>query len=110
MAPSSREGWEPFVWNGEKHFWVSETVGARIRVDIKVKAGRVAVYYYRSQHYNLGDAKCWVDDNEQGGTTLAGYWDKGYNVAVYVFSPKFPDIVLISSVAYIDEKVTSGDH
>jgi hypothetical protein len=85
MAPSSREGWEPFVWNGEKHFWVSDTIGARIKVDIKVKAGRVAVYYYRSQHYNLGNAKCWVDDNEKGGTELAGYWDKGYNVAVYVF-------------------------
>lgn len=40
MAPVEREGWEPFVWNGEKHFWVSDTVGARIKVDIKVKAGR----------------------------------------------------------------------
>jgi hypothetical protein len=82
MAPVSREGWEPFVWNGEKHFWVSNTVGARIRVDIKVKAGRVAVYYYRSQHYNLGNANCWVDDNEQGAVHLSGYWSKGYNVAV----------------------------
>jgi len=109
MAPSSREGWEPFVWNGEKHFWVSETIGARIKVDIKVKAGRVAVYYYRSQHYNLGNAKCWVDDNEKGGTELAGYWDKGYNVAVYVLH-LLPGYSLISSVAYIDEKVTSGDH
>ena len=40
MKPTSHEGWEPFVWNGEKHFWVSSTVGARIRVDIKVNAGR----------------------------------------------------------------------
>lgn len=40
MAPAEREGWEPFVWNGEKHFWVSDKVGARIKVDIKVKAGR----------------------------------------------------------------------
>ncbi|EIW71857.1 hypothetical protein TREMEDRAFT_38095 [Tremella mesenterica DSM 1558] len=95
MTPTSSEGWEPFVWNGEKHFWVSSTIGARIRVDIKVNEGRVAVYYYRSQHYHLGDAKCWVDDNEKGAVTLAGYWTKQYNVAV---------------VAYIDEKVTPGDH
>lgn len=40
MKPTSHEGWEPFVWNGEKHFWVSSTVGARIRVEIKVNAGR----------------------------------------------------------------------
>lgn len=43
---------------------------------------RVAVYYYRSQHYNLGDALCWVDDNEKGAVPLAGYWTKQYNVAV----------------------------
>lgn len=43
---------------------------------------RVAVYYYRSQHYHLGDAKCWVDDNERGAVTLKGYWAKQYNVAV----------------------------
>ena len=40
MNPTSREGWNPFVWNGEKHFWVSSTVGARIAVDITVQAGR----------------------------------------------------------------------
>lgn len=45
---------------------------------------RVAVYYYRSQHYNLGDAKCWVDDNESGAVNLSGYWTKQYNVAVQV--------------------------
>ena len=52
----------------------------------------VAVYYYRSQHYDLGDAKCWVDDNEKGGVTLAGYWAKQYNVAMYAFI--FPSYLL----------------
>lgn len=42
----------------------------------------VAVYYYRSQHYDLGNAKCWVDDNENGAVELEGYWTKQYNVAV----------------------------
>ncbi|WWC71821.1 uncharacterized protein I206_105780 [Kwoniella pini CBS 10737] len=95
MKPTTSEGWRQFVWNGEKHYWVSDTPGSRIRVEIKVTAGRVAVYYFRSQHYNLGDARCWVDDNENGAVHLAGYWNKQYNVAI---------------VAYIDEKVTSGDH
>jgi len=43
---------------------------------------RVAVYYYRSRHYDLGDALCWVDDNEAGAINLAGHWDKQYNVAM----------------------------
>jgi len=40
------------------------------------------VSYFRSQHYNLGDALCWVDDNKKGAVKLAGYWEKAYNVAV----------------------------
>lgn len=49
---------------------------------MKLIRTRVAVYYYRSQKYNLGDAKCWVDDNLDGAVRLPGWWDKGYNVAV----------------------------
>ncbi|GHJ86394.1 hypothetical protein NliqN6_2796 [Naganishia liquefaciens] len=95
MRPTDADGWEEYVWNNEKHYWVSDQVGARIRVDIKVAEGRIAVYYFRSQRYDLGDAKCWVDDNEAGAKRLPGWWSKQYNVA---------------SVAYIDEKVTPGDH
>jgi hypothetical protein len=40
MKPTEREGWDQEVWNGEKHFWRSGQVGARIRVEIKVMAGR----------------------------------------------------------------------
>ncbi|WVQ80909.1 hypothetical protein IAT38_003016 [Cryptococcus sp. DSM 104549] len=95
LTPTDAVGWEPFAWNGEKHYWVASEPGSRIRVEIKVNAGRVAVYYFRSLHYNLGNAKCWVDDNEKGAVELSGYWTKSYNVAV---------------AAYIDEKVTPGDH
>jgi hypothetical protein len=42
---------------------------------------RVAVYYFRSRLYDLGDALCWVDDNEKGAVTLPGYWTKEYNTA-----------------------------
>lgn len=40
MRPQSSEGWTEFVWNKEKHYWVSDKVGARIRVDIKANEGR----------------------------------------------------------------------
>ncbi|KAJ9113837.1 hypothetical protein QFC19_000030 [Naganishia cerealis] len=95
MRPTIADGWQEYVWNGEKHYWVSDQVGARIRVDVKVAEGRIAVYYFRSQRYDLGDAQCWVDDNEKGAKRLPGWWSREYNVA---------------SVAYIDEKVTPGDH
>ncbi|KAJ9101773.1 hypothetical protein QFC21_003112 [Naganishia friedmannii] len=95
MRPVISDGWREYDWNGEKHYWVSDKVGARIRVDVKVAEGRIAVYYFRSKMYDLGDAKCWVDDNEKGAKRLPGWWSRDYNVA---------------SVAYIDEKVTSGDH
>jgi hypothetical protein len=40
MAPASADGWSKYAWNDEKHYWVSDTVGAKIRVDIKVSQGR----------------------------------------------------------------------
>lgn len=40
MKPTEHEGWEAWDWRGEKHYWVSSTVGARIRVEIQVAAGR----------------------------------------------------------------------
>lgn len=39
LNPREREGWEPYVWKNEKHFWVSNTPGARIVVDITVSEG-----------------------------------------------------------------------
>jgi hypothetical protein len=40
MRPTIADGWEEYVWNNEKHYWVSDKVGSRIRVDIKVAEGR----------------------------------------------------------------------
>jgi len=79
LRPTTSDGWEPYDWNGEKHYWISGIAGAQIRVEITVTAGRVAIYYFRSRQYDLGDAKCWVDDNESGAMILAGWWDKAYN-------------------------------
>ena len=40
LRPSENQGWRTMVWKAEKHFWASETPGAKIRVDIKVNEGR----------------------------------------------------------------------
>jgi hypothetical protein len=40
MAPVKSEGWRKYVWKAEKHYWLSDTPKARIRVDIKVAQGR----------------------------------------------------------------------
>lgn len=40
LDPRERDGWEPYVWKNEKHFWVSSTPGARMIVDITVNEGR----------------------------------------------------------------------
>ncbi|KAG8880152.1 hypothetical protein FRB97_001041 [Tulasnella sp. 331] len=109
-------GWKTMVWKGEKHFWVSDTVGARLVVDIVVNEGRlvyyrkfwicdalrltdsycrVAVFYFRSEDLSPGVADCWVDDNRKGAQRLEGHWNQKSNVP---------------SVMYIDSEVTPGDH
>ncbi|KAG8933358.1 hypothetical protein FRC01_009683 [Tulasnella sp. 417] len=40
FKPKINTGWKTMVWKNEKHFWVSDTVGAEISVDIKVNEGR----------------------------------------------------------------------
>lgn len=81
MNPTASDGWRVYVWKNEKHYWLSDTPGATIRVDIKVSQGRVAVYYFKSKTVAGGVANCWVDDNEAGAVRLEAYWDRQYNVA-----------------------------
>lgn len=40
LTPKHNDGWSEMIWKNEKHFWVSDTVGATISVDIKVNEGR----------------------------------------------------------------------
>lgn len=40
MAPRIAEGWKAWDWHDEKHYWISDTPGSRITVDIQVNAGR----------------------------------------------------------------------
>lgn len=40
MTPRVADGWKAWDWQGEKHYWISDTPGSRISVDIQVNAGR----------------------------------------------------------------------
>lgn len=40
LNPKKNQGWRTMVWKNEKHFWVSDTAGAQLTVDIKVNEGR----------------------------------------------------------------------
>lgn len=45
LHPIIADGWKEYVWNGEKHYWVSDRVGARIRVNVKVAEGRWVQFF-----------------------------------------------------------------
>lgn len=72
------------------------------------------MYYFRSQRYDLGDAKCWVDDNVAGAKRLPGWWEREYNVArsVCAFSfllgsPLTPRVVWRISTKKLLQVITS---
>lgn len=95
LIPTEVDGWRQWVYRNEKHYWIADQPGARIRVDIEANEGRVAVFYFRSAKYSPGVAYCWVDDNEAGRYKLEGHWGWETNVP---------------TVAYIDHGVTPGKH
>lgn len=69
------KGWKMYkpVSEHEKSYWWSEIGGSRMRIDIKVGAGEVAVYYYQNpQNEPSGRAACWVDDDYANRVVLSG--------------------------------------
>lgn len=95
LVPTEAKGWRPWAYSNEKHYWITDEPRARIRVDIDVSEGRVAVFFFRSAKLSPGVAYCWVDDHETGRYKLEGHWGLETNVP---------------AVAYIDHGVTPGKH
>lgn len=95
LVPTEVDDWKPWVYSNEKHYWIADEPRARIRVDIDVNEGRVAVFFFRSATLSPGVAYCWVDDNETGRKKLEGHWGWETNVP---------------AVVYIDHGVTPGKH
>jgi hypothetical protein len=53
----------------------SEQAGATITFpDITVVDGTVSLYFLRSWGHDMGDLRCWVNDDEDKAALLSGFW------------------------------------
>lgn len=53
----------------------SETAGSTITFpDITVVDGTISLYFLRSWGNDMGDLRCWIDDDDADATLLTGYW------------------------------------
>lgn len=100
LVPVTKEGWSVLFflisfktyilifkflrrrhWNWkEKHYLIADTPGSRFTVKLTTTVGNIEVHYLRSYQYNLGSAKCWVDDEVDKAMRLDGYWKESYNI------------------------------
>ncbi|KAL7421285.1 hypothetical protein Q5752_004170 [Cryptotrichosporon argae] len=93
LQPARSEGFERMSQHG-KNWWIANDPGAEITFDkVRVSAGRVGVYYFRSS-IPLGTMHCWVDDDYAGGRTLTSMWR----------------YVSVGSYAHIKDGVAPGEH
>ncbi|KJE01198.1 hypothetical protein I311_05168 [Cryptococcus gattii NT-10] len=79
LVPVTNEGWRHWNWK-EKHYLIADTPGSRFTVKLTTTVGNIEVHYLRSYQYNLGSAKCWVDDEIDKAIRLDGYWKEPYNI------------------------------
>ncbi len=53
----------------------SEKAGSKITFpNITVVDGTISLYFLRSWGHDMGDLKCWVNDDEAHATLLTGWW------------------------------------
>jgi hypothetical protein len=71
-----------------RHYWYSTMPTSKLRVQLKVGAGDIAIYYLvepRSPDGKLNSAvRCWVDDNVKGAKTIENAGDVGRPTPSYV--------------------------
>jgi len=76
-------------------YLVGRNPGDVIRLKFHTELGSASLFYQRSKKYGLGIVYCWVDDDEETGVYMDGYWNKDQSV---------PQSSLIS------DKLEPGDH
>ncbi|WWC65459.1 uncharacterized protein I303_108077 [Kwoniella dejecticola CBS 10117] len=79
LKPSSQEGWRHWNWK-EKHYLIADKPGSKVSFPVSTTLGQVQLHYLRSYQYNLGSAKCWIDDDKDKGVRLDGAWKEPYNI------------------------------
>ncbi|OXG45645.1 hypothetical protein C359_00332 [Cryptococcus neoformans Bt120] len=94
LVPVTNEGWRNWNWK-EKHYLISDTPGSRVTFNLTTAIGNIEIHYLRSYQYNLGSAKCWIDEDVDKAVRLDGYWKEHYN---------------IGRAATIGSNLTPGEH
>ncbi|KIJ53799.1 hypothetical protein M422DRAFT_25566 [Sphaerobolus stellatus SS14] len=93
LAPISSEGWESWqLPHTEKHYLRATEPGKRISFEVTLTAGKVAIYYLKSNTMGLGRAKCWFDDDVKNARTLDGWWPRKENIGDFTLVNEGRDI------------------
>ncbi|KAK8850316.1 hypothetical protein IAR55_004233 [Kwoniella newhampshirensis] len=79
LVPTEQKGWKHWNWK-EKHYLVSDEPGSKVSFKVSTTLGSVQLHYLRSYQYNLGSAKCWIDNDTDKAMRLDGYWKEPYNI------------------------------
>ncbi|KZV89861.1 hypothetical protein EXIGLDRAFT_838243 [Exidia glandulosa HHB12029] len=104
LIPSFNSGWENWTYTApggtEKSYVRATQPGSKIGFKIPVRGGmgRVRLSYLRSATFGLGICKCWLDEDEEAGVLVDGFWDKPLNVAL---------VVIITKTASVGDHVLS---
>lgn len=61
-------------------YLMSSTPGSTVSFEVDVTQGLVKLSYLRSATFNLGMARCWMNDDEKHGVDLDGYWTSLTNI------------------------------
>ncbi|WRT70476.1 uncharacterized protein IL334_007474 [Kwoniella shivajii] len=94
LKPTEQNGWRHWNWK-EKHYLVADEPGSKVSFKVSTTLGEVQLHYLRSYQYNLGSARCWIDNDTDKAMRLDGYWKEPYN---------------IGRAATIRDNLTPGDH
>lgn len=104
-------GSEP-TWSLSQPYLVGRNPGDVIRLRFHTELGSASLFYQRSKKYGLGIIYCWVDDDEEIGVYMDGYWNKDQSVPQSsLISDKLePGDHLLSCKIHTDTKDPGGGH
>lgn len=81
LAPSHTTGWVEWAWKDKKYL-VGREPGVAATFDIYIgPSGIVKLEYLRSKTFGMGMVRCWIGEDNGGGTTFDGYWEENLNIA-----------------------------
>lgn len=64
LKPVRAQGWEAYNRN-DKRGWEATKPGSEIAFNVDVNAGQLGIFAWNHNDETLGDAVCWVDDDQR---------------------------------------------